>query len=115
MPNVSSCGSSCLSSRTTSEACRSPEASPATMASFMKTAHPVARLPGCPVAEALNAHTLAWQPGNLATWQPSFQWERVHPPRQGDAAEEERQEDEEEKADALGARLFPEQREEERG
>src|SRR4051812_8102837 len=35
MPNVSSAGSSFLSSRTTSDACRSPDASPATMASFI--------------------------------------------------------------------------------
>src|SRR5947199_4682802 len=95
MPNVVSGGSSFFNSRTTSDACRSPEASPATMASFIAVV-------GCrwPVAgDRLNV---------------SFQRKGEHHPGQRDPAEEEREKNEKKEADALPSLALPQQREEER-
>src|ERR1700737_3801313 len=111
MPKVSRRGSRRFRWRTTSAACRSPEASPATMASFMAAPRPpVAQLLSCSVA----ANTVAEQPSNRATQQPSSQRERVHHPAQCNAAEEQGAEHEQEKPDPLLAAVLPQQGEEER-
>src|SRR5581483_8058067 len=51
------------------------------------------------------------QPSNRATQQRSFQRKRIHDPRERDAAEEKRAEDEKEELDPLGAVVLPQQRE----
>src|SRR5579872_824377 len=110
MPNVSSLGSSFLSSRTTSDACRSPDASPATIASFtpaLAVPRPGSRVPGRFVRLCSGPGTR--DPGRLVV---SFaEGERVHDPGQHNAADEQRAEDEQEKLDPLFARVLPEQRE----
>src|SRR5438132_9855995 len=107
MPKVCSVGSSFLSSRTTSDACRSPDASPATMANFTPAPRPVAELLGCSVAR----RSVAEQPSNRATQQPSFEREGIHQPRQRDAAEEQAAEHKQKESNALAPRMFPQQRE----
>src|SRR5438477_10137023 len=88
MPNVSSSGSSFLSSRTTSDACRSPDASPATMANFTSAV---------PDPEPRKRRRTRYAQGILRCAQDktSSQRERIHDPRHSDAAEEERAENEE--------------------
>src|SRR6266545_5707098 len=105
MPNVCRVGSSFFSSRTTSDAWRSPDASPATTANFT---------PALPVAGLLSCSVARWnspqQPSNRANKQPSFQWERIHHPRQRDPAEKQRAENQEEKSNALLPCALPQQR-----
>src|SRR5438067_3001880 len=100
MPNVSSEGSSDLSSRTTSEACRSPDASPATMASFMVGGWQLAVGRDCRPAANCQPPTAN-----------SFIRRVIHQPRQGDAADEQPDEHLQEEPDALLARALPKQRE----
>src|SRR6266705_1765455 len=109
MPNVSSDGSSAFSSRTTSEAWRSPEASPAMMASFMAGCHPEPRRRrGIPCAHARGIPRFARN-------DTSSQWKVVHRPRQRDAAEEETDEDLDEEDDPLAPGVLPQQGEVEAG
>src|SRR5689334_20744503 len=98
MPNVSISGSRRFSSRSTSAAWRSQDASPAMMASFIS--------PNFILSEAKDLATTSGGGSNRQTLRfaqrellESPQRKRVHQPRQHDAAEEERAEDEEEKAD----------------
>src|SRR5438445_5575805 len=91
IPNVISSGASFFNSRTTCAAWRSPEASPATIASFMVGLFPpwsdrrLACRPGgqarrLSLHEGLESHR-------------SSQWKRIHRPADGNSAEEQRDED----------------------
>src|SRR5438132_7369785 len=102
MPKLWSEGSKAFSSRRTSEAWRSPDASPAMMASFIG----VRRWP-----LAVGRH-LRLTAASEASVRPtangaSSQREVVHPPRQGDAANEEADEDLHEEDDAVASAAFP--------
>src|SRR5215470_7929688 len=107
MPKVSSDGSSAFSSRTTSEAWRSPEASPATMASFMyvypgpRRRRRIWRLRSDAGASKRQIPRFARDKSG------SFERRVVHQPRQGDAAEDQSDEHLEEKPDPLFARALP--------
>src|SRR5581483_3920206 len=110
MPNVSSFGSSRFSSRTTSDACRSPDASPATIASFT----PALAVPGSGSRVPSEFAHLCSGPGTRDPGRFSVSFaerEWVHDPSQHNAADEQRAEDEKEKPDALFARVLPQQRE----
>src|SRR5581483_304330 len=113
IPNVVSAGSSFLSSRTTCAAWRSPEASPATIASFKS---------GAPSwsADASSAHPShadedVRTPTEYTRALLSSQWQRIHRPPYGNSAEEQRDEDPEKEADALARRALPQQSEKRRG
>src|ERR1051325_927088 len=99
MPKVSTSGSSTFSSRSTSAACRSPDASPATMASRTATDLVAGLLGFWGAGWTRGARGATQKPSNRATQQPSLERKRihrrraVHSPGDDDGAEEEGAED----------------------
>src|SRR5436190_1817447 len=117
MPKVVSEGSSCLSSRTTFAVWRSPEASPATTASFMiwRAGGSPAVPPAAGRRRRADGGTAAGPAARRMRSCLSSEGERIHRPRYGNAANEEREEDNQKELDSLAPLALPQQREEDGG